>query len=193
MGNPNDPTLSSYHYSIYYFTSPNTKPFNCHLQLPMSTFRTPFAHLLPSRSSGVSGRLAYAQVVALSTWRKRKFLFSRLPEAQGRRRPFMLRWCWSASSWRRRRCVHGASKHADVSWLGTWNSDPWTLKRNVSINPHLFLLQRVTKYHSVTMTCIILDSKKLWSILLVVCQRLISFGGWGVQYAQKVCCNAAVN
>ena len=120
-------------------------------------------------------------------------LFSRLPEAQGRRRPFMLRWCWSASSWRRRRCVHGASKHADVSWLGTWNSDPWTLKRNVSINPHLFLLQRVTKYHSLTMTCIILDSKKLWSILLVVCQRLISFGGWGVQYAQKVCCNAAVN
>lgn len=75
-------------------------------------------------------------------------LFSRLPEAQGRRRPFMLRWCWSASSWRRRRCVHGASKHADVSWLGTWNSDPWTLKQNVSINPHLFLLQRVTKYHS---------------------------------------------
>lgn len=73
MGNPNDPTLSSYHYSIYYFTSPNTKPFNCHLQLPMSTFRTPLARLLPSRSSGVSGRLAYAQVVALSTWRKRKF------------------------------------------------------------------------------------------------------------------------
>ena len=179
--------------TIPYTISLPPTPNHLTLQLPMSTFRTPLARLLPSRSSGVSGRLALPKWWHCQHGGNGNSVFSRLPEAQGRRRPFMLRWCWSASSWRRRRCVHGASKHADVSWLGTWNSDPWTLKRNVSSNPHLFLLQRVTKYHSLTMTCIILDSKKLWSILLVVCQRLISFGGWGVQYAQIVCCNAAVN
>ncbi len=135
-GKPNDSTLWSYHYSICYYIFPKAKPFNFHLQcryqernphasflleVPVCQDASPMAGVACQHGSGNSSHV------------------SSLPEAQGRPRPFTLRWCWSASSWRR---VHGAWDTADLSRLGPGIQ---TLGHsNEMLTPYLFLLQRVT-------------------------------------------------